>query len=76
MTDDEAMEATLEFARDVAKKAMRHMRADYTKGGRAAEPAKAFQAVHSGIAAAFSLGYEAGRAQTVAERITKGEGNG
>lgn len=74
MTDEEALVATEAFARDVARKAMDELREVYA--GRElckhANPATCFAAIHSGLAAAFSLGFDVGRAQALAERGSDG----
>ena len=62
MTDEEAMDATEQFARKVAAEAVRSMR---VSSGRA-NPVEAFAAIHRGVAAAYSLGYDVGRAAKAA----------
>lgn len=70
MTDEEALVATEAFARDVARRAMDELREVYA--GRElckhANPVACFAAIHKGLAAAFMLGYDVGRAQALAER--------
>lgn len=70
MTEEEALEATEAFARDVARRAMDGLREVYS--GRElckhANPVACFAAIHSGLAAALMLGYDVGRAQALAER--------
>ena len=70
MTEEDALEATEAFARDVARRAMDGLREVYA--GRElckhANPVACFAAIHSGLAAALMLGYDVGRAQALAER--------
>ena len=64
MTDEEALAATEAFARKVAAEAVRSMRTG--AGSKSANPIEAYAAIHRGVAAAYSLGYDVGRAAKAA----------
>lgn len=67
MTEGEALEATEAFARRVARKGVEEIRNE-TSGmelRKGSNPAGYFRAIHVGLAAAFALGYDVGRAEAM-----------
>lgn len=59
MTDYEALAAVTPFARGVWLSVLDALRGNGKRGG---DPARAFHKLNSAIAAAYSLGYDLGRA--------------
>ena len=71
MTEEEALKATEAFARGVARRGVEEIRKE-TSGmelRKGSNPAGYFRAIHGGLAAAFSLGYDVGRAAGHAEAM-------
>lgn len=67
MTDEESLAATEAFARRVARRGLEEIRQACAglEVAKASNPVGYFAAVHSGVAAAYMLGWDLGRASAL-----------
>ena len=71
MTEEEALRATEAFARGIARRGVEEIRKEASgmELRKGSNPAGYFRAIHGGLAAAFALGYDIGRAAGRAEAM-------